>query len=65
MTLELIDVFILIGLSQGILFSLALLLGKLFSDNTNKFLAYSIIITVIIGLDVWASEKVFTSYIIL
>ena len=57
MKLELIDIFILIGLSQGILFSLALLFGKLFSDKTNRFLAYSIIMTVIIGLNEWASEK--------
>ncbi len=43
MTLEWIDILILLGLSQGILFSLALLFGKLFSDKTNRFLAYSIL----------------------
>ncbi len=57
MTLEWIDIFILLGLSQGILFSLALLFGKLFNDKTNRFLAYSILLIIIMGLNDWACKK--------
>ncbi len=57
MTLEWIDIFILLGLSQGILFSLALLFGKLFNDKTNRFLAYSILLIIIMGLNDWACIK--------
>ncbi|MEL6718234.1 MAG: helix-turn-helix domain-containing protein [Bacteroidota bacterium] len=57
MNLNLFDILVLIGLSQGVLFGLVLLFGKLFKGKVNRFLAYSIIMLSIIGLDQWLSSR--------
>lgn len=53
MEFNLLDILILISLSQGIIFGLVVLFGKLFKHNTNKYLAFSVILISIIGLDKW------------
>ena len=50
-----LDILILISLSQGIIFGLVVLLGKLFKDKANKHLAFSVILISIIGLEKWLS----------
>lgn len=57
MNLNPFDLLILIGLSQGLLFGLVVLFGKLFKDKVNRFLAYSVIMISIIGLDQWLSSR--------
>lgn len=55
MKFNLLDILILISLSQGIIFGLVVLLGKLFKDKANKYLAFSVILISIIGLEKWLS----------
>ena len=55
MNINLLDILILISLSQGLIFGLALLFSKLFKGSTNKYLAYSIMMISIIGLNEWLS----------
>jgi len=55
MEFNLLDILILISLSQGIIFGLVVLMGQLFKNKTNKFLAYSVILISIIGLEKWLS----------
>lgn len=57
MNLNPFDLLILIGLAQGLLFGLVVLFGKLFKDKVNRFLAYSVIMISIIGLDQWMSSR--------
>ena len=57
MNLNPFDLLILIGLSQGLLFGLVVLFGKLFKGKVNRFLAYSVIMISIIGLDQWMSSR--------
>ena len=59
MNLNPFDLLILIGLSQGLLFGLVVLFGKLFKDKVNRFLAYSVIMISVIGLDQWLSSRGF------
>jgi len=51
------DLLILIGLSQGILFGLVVLFGKLFKGKVNRFLAYSVMMLSIIGIDQWLASR--------
>ena len=53
----LLDILMLIGLSQGIIFGIVLMYGKIFKDKTNRYLAFSIIILSIIGLNEWAIDQ--------
>lgn len=53
----LLDILMLIGLSQGIIFGIVLMYGKIFKDKTNRYLAFSIIILSVIGLNEWAIDQ--------
>ncbi|MEM8527195.1 MAG: helix-turn-helix domain-containing protein [Bacteroidota bacterium] len=57
MNLNPFDLLILIGLSQGLLFGMVVLFGKLFKDKINRFLAYAVIMISIIGLDQWLCSR--------
>ncbi len=54
MEITLTDLFILIGLSQGVIFGTVILSGRLFNHKPNRYLAYAILIISIIGFDEWA-----------
>jgi len=54
MQITLTDLFILIGLSQGVIFGAVILSGRLFNHKPNRYLAYAILIISIIGFDEWA-----------
>ena len=53
----LLNILMLIGLSQGIIFGIVLIFGKIFKDKTNRYLAYSIIMVAIIGFNEWATDQ--------
>jgi AraC-like DNA-binding protein len=53
----LLDIVILIGLSQGIIFGITLISGKIFKDKVNRYLALAIIIMSVIGFNEWAIDR--------
>ena len=59
MEFQLLDILVLIGLSQGFVFGLAVLNSKLFKGTPNRFLAYSVLLVVLIGLNDWLSVRDF------
>lgn len=61
MNISLIDIFLLISLLQGFIFGLVVLTGGLFRQKPNKYLAFSVIILTIIGMDLWLTVKGYTA----
>ncbi|MEL7341514.1 MAG: helix-turn-helix domain-containing protein, partial [Bacteroidota bacterium] len=59
MAINLIDILILVSLAQGLLFAILLLFSPFFRGNHNAFLAASILMLVIIGLEDWLAERDF------
>ncbi len=57
MKFDLIDLFIVLGLSQGFIFALAIFFNPLFKDQNNKYLASAILMVSIIGWNEWLSER--------
>ncbi|MEM6806245.1 MAG: helix-turn-helix domain-containing protein [Bacteroidota bacterium] len=56
MNIGLLDILVLISLSQGFIFALVLLISPIFRGSPNKFLAYTLIMIGIIGLNEWLSD---------
>ncbi len=53
MNVNLLDLLVLIGLSQGFVFGAVLLFSRFFRGTANRYLAYSIIMVSIIGINLW------------
>ena len=56
MNINLIDILVLVALSQGFLFGFVLLFSPFFKATANKYLAFSVILISIIGLNEWLSN---------
>lgn len=56
MEFNLLDLLILVALAQGFLFGFVLLFSEFFRGTINKYLAFSIILISIIGLNEWLSN---------
>ncbi|MEL6846571.1 MAG: hypothetical protein AAFP02_25475, partial [Bacteroidota bacterium] len=57
MPINLIDILILVSLAQGVLLAILLLFSPFFKGNHNAYLAASIIMIVIIGLEDWLADR--------
>ena len=55
MEINLLDILVLAGLSQGAIFGMILLFSRVFRETTNRFLGYSVIMLSIVGLNQWLS----------
>lgn len=60
MQLNLLDIILLVSLTQGIIFGIAVLFGRLFNDLTIKYLGISVILISIIGIERWLNMWGFT-----
>ena len=56
MNINLLDILVLVALSQGFLFGFVVLFSPVFKATANKYLAFSIILISIIGLNEWLSN---------
>ena len=55
MEINLLDILVLAGLSQGAIFGMILLFSKFFREKTNRYLGYSVIMLSVVGLNQWLS----------
>ncbi|MEL6651630.1 MAG: hypothetical protein AAFQ87_12590, partial [Bacteroidota bacterium] len=59
MPINLIDILILVSLAQGVLLAILLLFSPFFKGNHNSYLAATILMIVIIGLEDWLADRNF------
>ncbi|MEL6251824.1 MAG: helix-turn-helix domain-containing protein [Bacteroidota bacterium] len=56
MEVNLLDILVMLSLAQGFIFGFVLLFSPIFKGSPNKYLAYSIIMISIIGMNQWLSD---------
>lgn len=56
MEVNLLDILVLLSLAQGFIFGFVLLFSPIFKGSPNKYLAFSIIMISIIGMNQWLSD---------
>ena len=56
MNISLLDILIVLSLSQGFIFGFVLLFSNFFKGNANRFLAYAILMLSVIGMNEWLSD---------
>ena len=56
MEVNLLDILVMLSLAQGFIFAFVLLFSPIFKGSPNKYLAFSLVMISIIGMNQWLSE---------